>query len=123
MKLTDEELKGLAEFAGGVVKQLKHGGAYMGGHYDMVERLCFPIGLKIKPADWDPLYNWNHLRLVLEALVRQEQRQQNWSWGTAWSYVLKRLSDDAIGHIKDFDFAEEINRMALATRKEPKDAT
>lgn len=60
MQLTDSEKRWLAEeFCGAEVIQ------------DYCLLYCFPDGTQVQTQDFDPLNNWNHMWLVLEALVNR----------------------------------------------------
>ena len=111
MKLTDEELKGLAEnLCGATVLGTKDGYRVPCWKFPSGEVLIQPCYCSHdKAKEFNPLANWNHLRLVLEALVQTR----------GWWTLLRGLASRSVDKI-DFDFTEEVIKMALATRKEKK---
>ena len=109
---TEDELKWLAEWVGLRYEKRRVREIVSGGWRDFecwVDDRIDPI--KDMRSNWywsfDPLNNWNHLRLVMEALAKN----QGW-----WSLFrcLSSLSADKV----DFDFPEAVIKMALALRKD-----
>ena len=110
MNLTNADLKWLAECAG--LRQYYAGITGTAGYIDRAgNTICRVI-------DWQPLTNWNHLRLVLEALVKHEMNHYAFSSGGAWALVLERLAERASIDFIGFDLPEAIIKAALALREE-----
>lgn len=74
----------------------------------------------INPCEFDPYGDWNHLKLVLEALAKHEQQRLSvihgpQSWGNmGWDHVLYCLKSRAFHKWNEpFDLASAVNSMAL----------
>ena len=63
-------------------------------------------------ARWNPLEDWNHLRLVLEALVEKNKVTIIGGQGVKWYVILHEVT------FEGKDCAEAIIKAALATRKD-----
>ena len=95
LQLTDFEKRWLAEdFCGAEVVQ------------DYCLLYCFPDGTQVQSQDFDPLNNWNHMWLVMKALVKNK-----------WFYWLTRFSEEAFEHKNTFNLAKTVVQAALKAKE------
>lgn len=98
--MTDKDSAMLAEFAGGVYRKHKMYPSWNFGTEKQPRRI----------HNFQPLHDWNHLKLVVEALVKHEAKSQKRDQNDTWRKVLQMSSERAIYFSTNVvsDFAQTI---------------
>jgi len=107
MQLTDAQSRWLAEFCGGTI------------HDNVLSKTLYTFpeaGMSIPSYLFDPLHDWNHLKLVMEALVKAVAKDLGMSAEYAWEETLIILKNMASEQGKRFDFPTAICTAALALK-------
>jgi len=105
MNPTEKELRWLAEGLCGLYRECGYPEVFT--HYFLNGKVVCLM------ADWHPESDWNHLKLVLEALVNHRKRNHGDEDHEAWTYVLTILRK-SIDPNKLFNPGEAVVQSALS---------